>query len=690
MPSNIRTKLRFALVLLVVLANGTVARSADLDPNLTTVDDLRELFKQSLKSAGFRPKLDYQAFDFLEELYEHRDNQRWQNLFRLIDEQLPSVRNQMVPNKDGVWITIGQWCDRLIQALPAEGIATIRLYVDARAKKALDESRSSLDLGELYQNYDRFSMSSYGHFFADQLGDALFEAGNYDDALLYWERVLNSHDSAGISEVRILLKQATALHRLGSTQKLHRLVDVIDDRFPNAALHIGGAEISATDYVIALVGGDGAHTPVSKPIVTFHPQSEDHWQWSTFWPEMATKDEIVPTFASDGEMCAVHLGTRTGGFNRRTGKLEWIVDMPAPTTAPVTSAGQVRVLGNLGRATTRYSSQSTTQLGDPVSFQNKFFVRMFNPVTANTRYYRYGIAELSSTVMAIESRTGKRLWTSTDSLDGLRIVSEPAVVAGEICLLVTSANSNDLALCALNPNSGDVNWSMPLGSINTGGVAFSPSNGRIIANGNHIYVIAGGDAVMAVNTKQRSIKWLYRIERSNLASQGRILNLRGRGLVVLRGRTLVPYQSTTALEVFVDGLDIYLFDPDKKNAVCLDRESLELRWRHRVIDGARLKHIDADNIYLMNGSNAYAVNRETGKAIWEANVSNNLGNLATIGRNVYVPCEQGLIEIEKTTGRRTIVQALPEAGKVERLLVDGQSAVAIAKNKVTLMSLADN
>ena len=46
-------------------------------PNLICPPEkLREAFQQSLKTSAFRPKFDFKAFDFLEALVEHRQNEK--------------------------------------------------------------------------------------------------------------------------------------------------------------------------------------------------------------------------------------------------------------------------------------------------------------------------------------------------------------------------------------------------------------------------------------------------------------------------------------------------------------------------------------------------------------------------------------------------------------------------------------
>ena len=67
-------------------------------------------------------------------------------------------------------MTVGQWCDQLLRELPPEGLDKVRLYIDSRAKQSLEDIESITDIDELYRRFDRFSVSSHGHQFADHFG----------------------------------------------------------------------------------------------------------------------------------------------------------------------------------------------------------------------------------------------------------------------------------------------------------------------------------------------------------------------------------------------------------------------------------------------------------------------------------------------------------------------------------------
>ncbi len=669
----------WASLWMVFGAPGVGTAESDLSP-----EKLRDAFQQSLKTSAFRPKFDFQAFDFLEELVELRQNEKWLNMFRLLDEQLDDVRNQMIPVDEGMWMTVGQWCDQLLRELPPEGLDKVRLYVDSRAKQSLEDIESVTDIDELYRRYDRFSVSSYGHQFADQLGDALFENGNFHDAVIIWSRAL-LHDSTDVSEARVMTKRAIALCYMNAPARLAQVCEQLVDRFGAQMIEIGGRERRVDELALELTNRVGRAGLVEKDQKVFRPDDPETWEWSVYWPELeeAAKRSLPIAYAANDNFAIVHLGYAAAGFDRRTAKLTWIHEHGDPHEPPSSRQSQrlmprQLVLLRGGMRAGFYSNPipASTRTVPAVSME-RFIMRM-----NRTEPSPDGTTHVAWTIHAVEARTGKLQWTTDETLEGLQIMADPIVVNGSAFVVCRPTNSNQLSLNALDEATGKLKWQMPLGSVDILSTGQPDREVRLSNSGDRLYVFAGGEVIISVNTRQQTVNWLYQVKRKQPQ------NLDARRRIILRGRGSAIYAATTKpLSAMVDNLQVFLLDPELKELTCIDEDTQEARWKQEAMTG-RIVGTDSINVYVCDEEQRLlAISRETGKLIWENQLPMAIEAVYSIGANVYIPYGPSLYVLNQSDGAKSTVKAISEAGEIQRLVRDGNQAIAIARDYVTVFSL---
>lgn len=678
----------FVFFLSLLFANLGLAKEFEFD-----ADKLRASFQESLKTSAFRPKFDFKAFDFLEALVEQRENRKWLNLFRLIDDQLDDVRNQMIPTGEGMWMTVGQWCDQLLRDLPPEGLDKIRLYVDSRARQALNEIETTTSVDELYRMYDRFSMSSHGHHFADHLGDALFESGNYHDAVIVWNKALLYHDAMEVSELRVMVKRAVALSRMNSPTRLRHVCDQLIERFGNQTTTIGGQKRSINEFATTL---SDSVVPSARDHrrLAFRPDDIDTWAWSVYWPELeeAGKKTIPISYSGNDEFSVVHVGYAAAGFDRQTAKLTWIHQFGtaySPSSRNTNSAFLLRGLqrGRRGRSTFAIPAPASTPV--PVATKDRFILRMYRTETDQ------GVPSGIWTMRCLAADSGKLLWTSEGSLPEQQVAADPVALHGEVFVVCTPKTSNQLRLNVLDEITGRLKWSLPLGSVDLMTSSMSADRAiRLTASGDRLYVVAGGEVAMSVNTRQRSINWLYQVKRKTSTNPSdRQIVLNGR-IAVIRGRQIIYGDSSHGskpLSTIVDNLQVFLLDPELESLTCIDEDTRELRWRQDEING-QLVGVDSRNVYVYDANKKLliAIERETGKLSWEqAMKRTSIDNITSIGDEVFVPHGNSLLVMNRNTGESRQIKAIPEAGEIQRIIRDQEYAVAISRDYVTVFLLTE-
>ena len=160
-----------------------------------------------------------------------------------------------------------------------------------------------------------------------------------------------------------------------------------------------------------------------------------------------------------------------------------------------------------------------------------------------------GIARVVWTIHAVEARTGKLQWTTDETLESLQIMADPIVVNGSVFVVCTPTNSNQLSLNALDGSTGKMKWQMPLGSVDVLSTGQPDREVRLSNSGDRLYVFAGGEVIISVNTRQQSVNWLYQVKRKQPQ------NVDARRRILLRGRGTAFYAaSTKPLSAMVDNL----------------------------------------------------------------------------------------------------------------------------------------
>jgi len=143
------------------------------------------------QTARFRESVnvgrDAQVIRTLETAREHLAGQRSDEVVPLLQQQIETQGDSIVPVETGRYLNTAAACHLLLAALPPEGLAIYRQRVDPQARDLFREGQERLDERPLQRIVTNLLCSSYGDDALWLLGELAFERGAFDQARQHWE-----------------------------------------------------------------------------------------------------------------------------------------------------------------------------------------------------------------------------------------------------------------------------------------------------------------------------------------------------------------------------------------------------------------------------------------------------------------------------------------------------------------------
>ncbi len=145
---------------------------------------LPELSKSVLDRAGSSTRT------HLEQLKQYIANQQWHEAIDVLRQVSDTEGDKMIAVDDRLAISIRQYCQRRLVALPPEALAIYREQVDAKAQRWYETALGERDRYGLERVVDEYFASSYGDDALNALAEMALEAGEYDEARSRWQQLL--------------------------------------------------------------------------------------------------------------------------------------------------------------------------------------------------------------------------------------------------------------------------------------------------------------------------------------------------------------------------------------------------------------------------------------------------------------------------------------------------------------------
>jgi len=134
-------------------------------------------------------------------------------LYQLAIERYPRMLRRV--SAAGVFVTVGQYCQRRILQLPAADLAFYRTLYDGRAREAAQQARRRYVLAGFQEIVDTMLATSWGDNALAALGDAALDAADYEEALQRYRTVRTLFAGSDRDTPALAMKTALCLKKLG-------------------------------------------------------------------------------------------------------------------------------------------------------------------------------------------------------------------------------------------------------------------------------------------------------------------------------------------------------------------------------------------------------------------------------------------------------------------------------------------
>ena len=166
---------------LVALAAGLATSWAVAQSGAGTVAGLSDNVQVDEASSSTR--------GLLEGAKAHAAERQWDEAIETYRQVLEHDGGKMFRVAPGRFITVRDYCQTQMAALPADGRALYRSRVDSLAKQWYDRGVAGRDAKLLGRVVDQLYVSSYGDAALLALGEIMLERGDYQQARWCWERI---------------------------------------------------------------------------------------------------------------------------------------------------------------------------------------------------------------------------------------------------------------------------------------------------------------------------------------------------------------------------------------------------------------------------------------------------------------------------------------------------------------------
>jgi outer membrane protein assembly factor BamB len=422
-------------------------------------------------------------------------------LYQLAIERHPRTLRRV--SAAGVFVTVGQYCQRRILQLPAADLAFYRTMYDGRAREAFAQARRGYSLAGFQDIVDTMLATSYGDNALAALGDAALDTADYEEALQRYGTVRALFARSDSDTPALAMKIALCLKKLGrpaakqdgartggdlSAADLARLkkavADADADGVPPDQQRACPPYLSASDYVrfeppadgmalreptwsVPLPGARGDHYVFTQPVIAGNSvlyrhknivycrsvlNGELRWtfdvggrvSWQSHGARKYPLEELV---VMDGMVYTnvFKVGPSLVALDLTTGQLRWASGRMAPATREDMRM-RYEAAPAIG-ARTIYAGYVKDNIEGDTHIDSAYGLRAFDAATGrvlwDTEVCRLAPGKFTTGV-AVTRRNRIRSFTSP-----------PVLHQG-----VLYYNTNAGAITAVNARSGRIEWTM--------------------------------------------------------------------------------------------------------------------------------------------------------------------------------------------------------------------------------------
>lgn len=210
---------------------------------------------------------------------------QWTDAIELVRQIAEQHGERLVAIETGRYVTVQEYCDILLSAMPAAGLKSLREQIDPQARRWFDAARVARDENGLARVVRKAFLSSFGDDAAFLLGDIAWERGAVAKARAYWLMLLPapaappdtpaakelSYPDTDVSRAEVECRLILCDLAQGKTRQAEQRLSEFSQQFPEATGRLAGKSGVLSEIVRGVFSQIGtADVPrTSRDVSTF-------------------------------------------------------------------------------------------------------------------------------------------------------------------------------------------------------------------------------------------------------------------------------------------------------------------------------------------------------------------------------------------------------------------------------------
>ncbi len=616
----------------------------------------------------------------------------WEKAFRALGEMHESDASALCRGKNGLVIPVRRRIWDAVVTLPPKGRSAFDVFyggqADAIAKRMNAPQARGTDEGltaarELFGEY---FISKHGVQAADRLGDASFQEGWFNDAVIYWRAILDHHTLDAQEEARISVKLAYAYARADKSDAYEKVARQVERRFADQSVTIAGESVSAIE-AIQMIGYEPGTSDETKHGLGMTDlaaapadEADPTWQFrfmsdqaqrslndalSNWWGPASGMGGLVPANDTDGERIYCNWLGVCFAIDAQTGKLLW-------------RSKKFKEL---------YTNFQNFRHGSGIASRYDLIAAEDVVVTLTLPLDKLNHWREPYRLEVLDGKTGNVKWNTSgvNWLKEISFIGRPLIHEDKLIAVSHPQQGSEVTLKVMSIEDSQVQWELPLGQavmINTRHGQEHVPDPALLLDGDQLYVLTNNGALLTIDIPRRRIAWALTYEPPPGTNNQNHFWGGGpsdAGTLPTRGG-LWTYEGV-----------LYFKETNSPTLYALDPQQRKILWKRPVEPDATVVGIDAERVYLL-GRELLAIDRKTRGLKWSTTLPIGVGRLRAIhddGR-LSVLTGRGIYEINKANGDTLRIfrghDLTSKGGSIDLL---GDKLICISNHTLSMYSLDD-
>ncbi len=523
---------------------------------------------------------------------------QWDDAVAAVTRLLEAENFAVVAVDEQRYVSLSEYCHRLLAKLPGKPLARYRSLVDATAKSWYRQGIAERNADQLQRVVDQYFCSRWGDDALFALGEFALQRGDYQAARNAWRQIgphAGAYPDTDLSLAAVQARLVLVSVRESDWQRAERELAGLRKNYPEATGRLGGREVVFAEQLASLLeqARQWPSVAASEDWRTFAANSQrtnaqaapnPAGPYELVWSQPIANEQlsIFPVVVND--LVIYQDATAVRALNLADGQLVFATKGSVFQTPP----GQTGWLGQVQytlSATDRFVFGTTTTPLGP--------------------HQKSGRAAVPSTCWSLDlARGGALEFQQQNDEPMVAFVGAPLVIEERLFVAVRGNGQTTRAgVACYDLSTGEQSWLRWLCRGNSPATGWTNElvNNLLTYDAGVVYVNTNLGAIAAVRANEGQVLWLYKYQRQNaeLSAEGSRSYYRG-------PNPCVYYRGV-----------VYALPTDGMELLALDAFTGRQLWKYPVTDSyARLVGVADSRVILVN-KGLQACDRHTGKLAGE-------------------------------------------------------------------------